>query len=150
MSYESFPTTSSERRGISSEAMERLGAYCWPGDPSQSVIRLAILMPPCVGRPENLTDELLASQDDHLQNGNTTGGNATDQYVTLIQQRIDAEQISSATLELMERKLIPRFLVDPPQSIQSRPEDGITRGACATKTRSLGIVIPRRVDRVNQ
>ena len=96
--------------------MERLGAYCWPGNVRQlqSVIRRAILMAsgPVIG-PENLTDELLASQDGHLQNGNIDRAETQPiSIVDFVQQRMNAgaNDIYAATLELMERKLITKIL----------------------------------------
>ncbi len=138
--------------GISSEAMELLGAYSWPGNVRQlqSVIRRAILMatgPVIV--PENLTGELLASQDSHLQIGNSDHAETqSSSIVDFVQQRIDAgaNDIYAATLELMERELITKILSETGGN-QSKAARylGITRGSLRTKIRSLGIVIQQIV-----
>lgn len=154
-----------EVEGISSEAMDVLRQYRWPGNVRelQSVIRRSILMatgPVIV--PENLNDEVLATDNGKIQNGSPIAARNDEEASeeesinsdvpasnsggirSFVSKKIQegSNEIYAETLEIMERELIT-VILNETDGNQSKAAEllGITRGSLRNKIRSLGIVI---------
>jgi two-component system nitrogen regulation response regulator GlnG len=130
---------------ISSEAMEAMMRYSWPGNirELQSVIRRAILMatgPVIV--PELLPREVVAGGEPTP--GAVVSGEGSNEFEVFLREREQARSLNlyAEALEWMERILITRVL-NRTEGNQSRAAEilGITRGSLRHKIRALGLSI---------
>lgn len=137
--------------GISSEAMQLLQAYPWPGNirELQSVVRKSMLMstgPVIV--PEFLPAEI---HNGGLARGGVSARGASTEGFDLpgfIEQRLagGSENLYAESLEEMERHLLTRVLQETKgNQSQAAQKLGITRGSLRNKLRTLGIAIEQVV-----
>jgi two-component system nitrogen regulation response regulator GlnG len=130
---------------ISSEAMEMMLRYPWPGNirELQSVIRRAILMatgPVIV--PELLPREVVAGEQP--SGGAVRAASGGNEFEAFLKERENARSLNlyAEALEWMERILITRVLNNT-EGNQSKAAEvlGITRGSLRHKIRALGLSI---------
>ena len=134
--------------GISSEAIETLRTFPWPGNIRElrSVIRRAILMatgPVIV--PENLTEDVLNGGEFDAAKSKAVDSTGIADFVSR-QIESGSSDVYAETLAMMERQLLTKVLCATDGN-QSKAAEilGITRGSLRTKIRSLGIAIERVV-----
>jgi two-component system nitrogen regulation response regulator GlnG len=143
-------------RGLSSEALDVLQRYSWPGNirELEGVLRQALLQTTgTIVLPAYLPSVV---GDDGYFGGHRGGADREVEYDSMphdlkrfVTQRLSVKSsnIYAETLEMMERFLLSEILTlaEGNQSEAARIL-GITRGSLRHKIRSLGIVIESRVD----
>ncbi|MCA9260250.1 MAG: sigma-54-dependent Fis family transcriptional regulator [Planctomycetales bacterium] len=143
--------------GISSDALELLSNYAWPGNirELESVVRRSMLMGsgPTIA-PEHLPDEIVNKRASATGGGPAAAGDAGQRgegadLEGFILEAIesDDDDLYERTREYMERRLLTLVLrATAGNQSQAARRLGITRGSLRNKIRDLGIQIEQVID----